>query len=662
MTSFFKTELLKVVSEQSNPVIRTDSLAIKFKIKKEEVAKALLELKKEGEIFFIIKPDGDLYITHIDGTEIEWKVVEEEKEQELFDREGNLHIDVDIFFDTISQFPEVTVHETQILFEELSELEGEDYEKKILEIATKNIRLIRLSVFEVLQREALTEDELYLFYKMMISNFCRAVEKYDYRTPYTLKTYSAWWIFQASNRARSKIIQQWLDSEWGFTVGIQKIDEKTRDLKISLDRNPSYNEIYKAVEPLAKEKFDVSLEKVELIEDKHFHKIGINKLFTKVISSDITVEPSYEDKLRLESAIDNLDEWEIIIVSKRFGLENKSFQYGQTLEEIAQDFELTRERIRQIINDAVAKIKYYFKDQDLENDDIPFVFFPKSVQMFLKNNDLLFFSNILGRTKQDLLLLKGGTNTTVNKLIEIFETLGIYFEPTKKGEINFEELSVRAGNALIKQNISSEEELMNLNKEELEFIPNLGRKTIKEILKYQDKLKNNTKKQFSPEKVILFPCANPISQKNFTKTMERPHSLIKIKKHLLVNQYNDLKKIDKEFYFWGTKSGTDKKWQEIPDKSLALFFANKFAFSYGFVEYKLINQPLSDYFWGRDEQADKSYKYMFACSEVKETSIPQYIVNETLGYKENFVVKDFMVLNIKQSLDLLNLVNKYKFD
>ena len=39
-----------------------------------------------------------------------------------------------------------------------------------------------------------------------------------------------------------------------------------------------------------------------------------------------------------------------------------------------------------------------------------------------------------------------------------------------------------------------------LNKEELEFIPNLGRKTIKEIRKYQDKLKNNTKKQFSPEK------------------------------------------------------------------------------------------------------------------------------------------------------------------
>ena len=193
-------------------------------------------------------------------------------------------------------------------------------------------------------------------------------------------------------------------------------------------------------------------------------------------------------------------------------------------------------------------------------------------------------------------------------------------------------------------------------------MPNLGKKTINEILKFQDKLRNNPEIQFSPEKVILFPCANPISQKNFVKTMEEPHSLMKIQKHLLVNQYNDLKNIGEEFYFWGTKSGTDKKWQEIPNKSLALFFANKFAFSYGFVEYKLINQPLSDYFWGRDEQADKSYKYMFACSQVKKTSIPQWVINETLGYKENFVVQGFMVLNNKQSFDLLNLVNKYKFD
>ena len=101
---------------------------------------------------------------------------------------------------------------------------------------------------------------------------------------------------------------------------------------------------------------------------------------------------------------------------------------------------------------------------------------------------------------------------------------------------------------------------------------------------YQKSLKGNNKKQFSPEKVILFPCANPISQRNFSKTMNKQNSIESIKSYLLVNQYNDLKNIGDEFFFWGTKSG-EKKWSEIPNKSLALFFANKFAFSYGFVEW-----------------------------------------------------------------------------
>ena len=41
---------------------------------------------------------------------------------------------------------------------------------------------------------------------------------------------------------------------------------------------------------------------------KHFHNIGLNKLFTEIVRSDITIEPSYDDRLRLNSAIENLDE------------------------------------------------------------------------------------------------------------------------------------------------------------------------------------------------------------------------------------------------------------------------------------------------------------------------------------------------------------------
>ena len=54
MSSSFKDELLLMITEQDSPVIRTDWLTLKLNVKKEKVAKALLELKQEGDIFFII--------------------------------------------------------------------------------------------------------------------------------------------------------------------------------------------------------------------------------------------------------------------------------------------------------------------------------------------------------------------------------------------------------------------------------------------------------------------------------------------------------------------------------------------------------------------------------------------------------------------------------
>ena len=120
----------------------------------------------------------------------------------------------------------------------------------------------------------------------------------------------------------------------------------------------------------------------ELKEEQHFQRIGLNKLFTELVNSDITIEPSYEDKLRLNSAIENLDEREIDVINKRFGLHDEKYEYGLTLEEIGIDYNVSRERIRQIVVDAIEKIRYYFKNEDLEEDAIPLVFFPKNVQSF----------------------------------------------------------------------------------------------------------------------------------------------------------------------------------------------------------------------------------------------------------------------------------------
>ena len=143
MSSSFKDELLLMITEQDSPVIRTDWLTLKLNVKKEKVAKALLELKQEGDIFFIIKPDGDLYLTHIDGKEIEWneETLDEKKEfKELFDLEGNLKTDPLGFYDTISQLPSVSQKENTKLFNELILLQKrmmKNIKKKYLKFQTK---------------------------------------------------------------------------------------------------------------------------------------------------------------------------------------------------------------------------------------------------------------------------------------------------------------------------------------------------------------------------------------------------------------------------------------------------------------------------------------------------------------------------------------------
>ena len=83
------------------------------------------------------------------------------------------------------------------------------------------------------------------------------------------------------------------------------------------------------------------------------------------------------------------------IINKRFGLHDKKYEYGLTLEEIGLDYKVTRERIRQIINDAIEKkLDITFKDEDLENDKLPFVFFPNNIKKFLRNNKIEYFSDI----------------------------------------------------------------------------------------------------------------------------------------------------------------------------------------------------------------------------------------------------------------------------
>ena len=170
----------------------------------------------------------------------------------------------------------------------------------------------------------------------------------------------------------------------------------------------------------------------------------------------------------------------------------------------------------------------------------------------------------------------------------------------------------------------------------------------------------NTKHSSDIQTVLFFPCANKDSQLNFEYTMTSKTPLSKVEQFLLPKQKNELKMLGDEFYFWGIKSTTDKAWEAISLKGAGLFFANKEAFAVGEIAYKFINTSLSDYFWGHDKDTNKSYKYMFAFSTIEETSIPQVEINQTVGFKDNYVTQGFMGLNKVRSKDIVNLINFYK--
>jgi RNA polymerase primary sigma factor len=195
----------------------------------------------------------------------------------------------------------------------------------------------------------------------------KAVDKFEYKRGYKFSTYATWWIRQAITRAIADQART-IRIPVHMIETINKLIRTSRYLVQELGREPTPEEIAERMElPLDKvrkvlkiAKEPISLETpIGEEEDSHLGDFIEDK---SVISpSDAVISMNLAEQTR--KVLATLTPREEKVLRMRFGIGEKS---DHTLEEVGQDFEVTRERIRQIEAKALRKLRHPSRSKRLK--------------------------------------------------------------------------------------------------------------------------------------------------------------------------------------------------------------------------------------------------------------------------------------------------------
>ena len=303
------------------------------------------------------KPDriGNVQVT----AEIEkgYEKTAEESENSFTER-GNAEDPVRMYLKEIGRIPLLSSEEEIELAKRMEE--GDEEAKKKLSEA--NLRLTvsiakRYSGRGMQFLDLIQEGNLGLI---------KAVEKFDYRKGYKFSTYATWWIRQSITRAIADQART-IRIPVHMVETMNRVNRTSRRLLQEYGREPTPEEIAEAMNlPVERvlEISKISQEPVSLEtpigeeEDSHLGD------FIQDEHIPVPADEAAHTLLReqLEKVMDTLSEREQKVLALRFGLEDGK---PHTLEEVGREFQVTRERIRQIEAKALRKLRHPTRSRKL---------------------------------------------------------------------------------------------------------------------------------------------------------------------------------------------------------------------------------------------------------------------------------------------------------